>query len=435
MLGRKPVFPRIMFQLFLYFFVLIVIAVLQFSGTSEGPGFFRERRRAFNPLDFVIPEAADIYEFNTAISNWHRENHNIWSQQITQQINEDLVISYLAEAIMRGNYRPAISAIPAAFLNSNQRTYNSMVFLGQTEQAARILAASDQDSLNRISGLLSEENYSELLSEKDLLSFLYIRGHFDLLERVIEQINVIEPNAITISQLPGIFETYINLHSQNPAFDANSAENPFERLIERALELISVSLRMNSDRNRVLIITDDNSINTEFNLRLAKALLEWAEYENNEGWANLARSIILSVLWMENGTEDFIIDPLTRLDSAGINRVLGLDQYRPQAIGLGNFNNSWVWAFTLDNTINTAMQNNALTIRVNFPVGESHYMIIRGIRPFSIIQIYGMNYPSDPQFERYDSSGWRYFAADQTLLIKVRHRSETENIVILFPVS
>ena len=432
MLVRKPVFPRIVFQIILYFLVLVVIAVLQFSGTSDRPGFFTERRRPFNPQDFVIQQAASGHEYNAAVSRWHWENYNIWSQQISQQYNEDLVISFLAEALNRDVFRTAISALPAAFLNSNQRTFESSVFLGQTEQASRLLAANDRDRINRIIGLI-EDNPLELLKEKGIISFLYTRGNNDLLVRVVELISALELDEITIAQVPGIFEAYIDWQSRLQPLEANYQENPYSRLIERACDLISVSININSERSMVFIQNnpinnDDYSIDTEFNLYLAKALLDWAEYERNESWTNLARSLILSVLLQEN-MED---SPLSQLDPARINRLLELDQYIPQAVSLGNISNSWVWAWTLDNTINASMQNNMLSINVNFPQGESHYIIIRNIRPFSLIQIYGMNYPSDPQFERYDSSGWRYLAADQTLLIKMRHRSETENIRIFY---
>jgi hypothetical protein len=43
-----------------------------------------------------------------------------------------------------------------------------------------------------------------------------------------------------------------------------------------------------------------------------------------------------------------------------------------------------------------------------------------------------MDYRTDPQFERYDSSGWSYSSAEQTLLLKMKHREETEHIRIFY---
>jgi hypothetical protein len=59
-------------------------------------------------------------------------------------------------------------------------------------------------------------------------------------------------------------------------------------------------------------------------------------------------------------------------------------------------------------------------------------MIIRGIRSFVRLQLYDMNFRTDPQFERYDSSGWVYIPQEQTLLVKMRHRTTVENIRIIY---
>jgi len=62
----------------------------------------------------------------------------------------------------------------------------------------------------------------------------------------------------------------------------------------------------------------------------------------------------------------------------------------------------------------------------------SHFMIIRGVRPFIRIQLHGMDWRTDSQFERYDSSGWVYYPEEQTLIVKLKHRVTTENIRIIY---
>jgi hypothetical protein len=58
-------------------------------------------------------------------------------------------------------------------------------------------------------------------------------------------------------------------------------------------------------------------------------------------------------------------------------------------------------------------------------------MIIRGIRTVSRVQLYGMDYRTDTQFERYDSSGWSYSAQEQSLIVKMKHRSSDEVIRVI----
>ena len=62
----------------------------------------------------------------------------------------------------------------------------------------------------------------------------------------------------------------------------------------------------------------------------------------------------------------------------------------------------------------------------------THYAIIRGVRPFISIQIHGRDWRSDPQFERYESSGWVYYQQEQVLILKLRHFSATENMRIIY---
>jgi hypothetical protein len=78
------------------------------------------------------------------------------------------------------------------------------------------------------------------------------------------------------------------------------------------------------------------------------------------------------------------------------------------------------------------MTGDVLDIAVTFPVGETHYLIVRGIPPFTKVQLYGADYQTDPNFERSDSSGWSYSASERSLLLKVKHRDPVEHIRVFY---
>ncbi|MCL2130741.1 MAG: hypothetical protein FWH35_10375, partial [Treponema sp.] len=160
-----------------------------------------------------------------------------------------------------------------------------------------------------------------------------------------------------------------------------------------------------------------------FNLRLGKALLAYAEDVNDTVKAGIARSLILSSLSMA-GMEG---EP----SAARLYRILTpLDAY-PRAVSISDAPNN-VWAWTTAPEVNAVITTDVMDITVRFPAQETHYMIIRGIRPFARLQLYNMDFRSDPQFERYDSSGWAYYAQEQTLVLKMKHRTIDENIRIIF---
>ena len=55
-------------------------------------------------------------------------------------------------------------------------------------------------------------------------------------------------------------------------------------------------------------------------------------------------------------------------------------------------------------------------------------MIIHGVKPFTSIEIYGLAFRTDPRFEIYNSSGYVYDPAAETLLLKYRQRSAAETV-------
>ena len=69
---------------------------------------------------------------------------------------------------------------------------------------------------------------------------------------------------------------------------------------------------------------------------------------------------------------------------------------------------------------------------VEFPEGDTHYIIIKGVSPFNSIYIYDMAFRTDPRFESYNSSGYVYKKSTNTLLLKSRHKSEFEKIRLVY---
>jgi hypothetical protein len=220
-------------------------------------------------------------------------------------------------------------------------------------------------------------------------------------------------------------------------------ENPFARLADQACFIISESLRMNSEGDKVFAVYGSQG-DAEFNLRLGRALLEWANGANDTSWAGAARSLILSVLSLSDNSGTaragyFLNDEgemsenvqAPRLSTARLYRILNPGSYAPKALSIGAPVNS-LWTWTAAQAVSATQENNILDISVTFPAGEAHYMVLRGIRPFAKIQLYGMDFRTDPQFERYDSSGWVYIASEQTLLLKMKHRGTVEHVRIFY---
>jgi hypothetical protein len=94
-----------------------------------------------------------------------------------------------------------------------------------------------------------------------------------------------------------------------------------------------------------------------------------------------------------------------------------------------------IWAWTAASSVNIVRNDTMLDIFVRFPVGETHYVMFRNVPPFALLQIYGMNWRRAYDFESYyNSSGWYSFEQERILVIKLNHRSSTENVRIYFTI-
>jgi hypothetical protein len=406
-------------------------------------------KKAFTPDDFILPQAFTRMAYQDYVTRWLDRNFSLWNRIIAGQNDEDMVIAYGGDAVKRGNYKAAVAAVSPAFLTGSGRTYESSVYLGGMNQALRSLTNGEREKTGRLSRQFDEKS-PDFLRENHVFEFLAVRGFVNFIDNGVELIHSMDPANLTPELIPGVFEGCLDLKHYRPHGD-----NPFDRLIDQSCYIISEGARRFKEIRRLdtqesapsagdwVLVFQGAAADMEFNLRLGKALWMWAESSNRGEWAALGRSLVVSVLSLADGTGTTPVrlllsgdgriteDQGPRISSARLYRVLNAGEYYPRAAVIGSGVNG-IWAWTAASAVTAAQENNILDISVSFPAGETHYMLIRGIRPFTKLQLYNIDYRTDPQFERYDSSGWVYSAQDQVLLLKMKHRNTVEHIQIFY---
>jgi hypothetical protein len=311
------------------------------------------------------------------------------------------------------------------------------VYLGRLGDALRSLNTLDREKLSRLSRQINEKSL-DFLKEPHVFEYLAVRGHANFVEEGAGIIRSLDPAGLTLEHATGILEGFNDWKTYRP-----NADNPFERLIDQACFVISEAIRMAPEGDRVFVFQGQQG-EAEFNLRLGKALLGWAESSGDDSWAGAARSLILSVLSLGDGSGlvktgvllssegEITEDPApSKLTTARLYRILRPGEYGPKALPIAVPANT-IWTWTAARQVSASLQNDILDISVSFPAGETHYMIIRGLRPFSKIQLYNVDFRTDSQFERYDSSGWSYNAQEQALILKMKHRTTVEHVRIFY---
>ncbi|MDR1215442.1 MAG: hypothetical protein LBK25_02060 [Treponema sp.] len=406
--------------------------VVAFSGLPEMP--------TFDPNDFVIENGRGESNFNRAVDQWRDRVFSLWDGTIATANDERLVAAYESEAISRGTYGRATTA-PTTFLNGNARTFVTSTFFGRTDTALRSMTADQRDTVNRLSQQIRDKSF-DFFKEPHPIEWLAVRGYATNVDSAGEWILSIDPSAVIPDNIPGILEGYADWNMFHPERD-----NPFLKFSARVLSLISAGIRKSANGQQVFVF-NGGVADMEFNIRLGKALAVFAGIIGEADWANAGRSIILSALSLSDertGTipkellvSDISTDaPPTSTASSRVAAAVVYDILRPS----GNYPHAAqiasgsqpVWAWTAASIITATSTGASLDIFVSFPQDESHFMLIRGIRPgFRRLQLYNMDYRTASDFERWDSSGWSYSTSEQTLLVKMKHRSTAEHIRIFW---
>ncbi|MDR1428847.1 MAG: hypothetical protein LBI85_01030 [Spirochaetaceae bacterium] len=389
-------------------------------------------QKPFNVEDYILSDARDKQSYDAVFLRWRDQAFSLWSRTIGSSPSEKTVTAYLGESLYRGNYRNAVASIPASFLNGGQRSHYSSAYLGRLDLALRSIAASDREFLSRVSRLISERS-ADFLGESHLVYNLSVRGAESFINDGVELLKALDIETIRLEDLPGVFEGWADWRTLYAG-----RENPFDRLIGRSWLLLSEAIQKSLTGDMVLVVRN-NEADTEYNLRLGRALASYGEAAGRDDWASVGRSLLITVLNLSgdpgsapvkirfNPDGSLQNTAENRVDLASLYSIMDSGDYRPRALAAGS---PGIWTWTAASSISSRNTREALEIAVTFPAGETHYMIIRGVRPFAKIQLYNIDYRTDPQFERYDSSGWAYSASEQTLIIKMKHKTQVEYVRI-----
>jgi len=393
------------------------------------------------PADFVIPSVASAQAFSEKITAWTDRNFDLWGMNMPADVDEDRVIAFCAEAMSRGVYGSSVLVIPFAFGQSPSRTWESAVFqfdrrVGARRHAVETMASMEQDKVGIVGELLARRDYGSLFAKNRLIEFLAVRGHNALIDDFVSSAWNTDPSVVTLSTSAGILESYTDIGRWRAGVD-----NPFEPLAVRARQIVADGLRQNGDQ--VLVFSPDGQADVGLNLRLGMVLREWGEQAGNEDWAGLGRSLVFSVIslggqdgsvpaLLTSGANGILTGSSERIGSGSLFRTLDESEFLPRARTTGV---DGVWAWTAARSVNLVQTANFMDIFVDFPVGQAHYLILRGVRPFVQLQLHGQNTARNPSFEdNHNVSGWDYFADEQTLVVKIQHQTNVERVRVLFTV-
>jgi hypothetical protein len=334
--------------------------------------------------------------------------------------NEQATIAYIAAMVSYGRGNQAFSRIPASFSASGAHTYLSAPYFGSLTEANRSIAAENAAFASRLDAAILNRDV-DFFNTRGLGEYL-IRERRAVAVTAFLQLPAVSGFRPTTTQAAGIISVYSTLL---PVWPQQAAL--LEPVIAVCLETIVGSASLNGGRLTVSESENGQPLDLLQSVETGAALIGYGQAIRSPVYINAGQLIINSVC---SGHEaEFDLAALGEL----YRQLNKNNAFYPRYVLLADRPGGPVWAWTAAASVSyqlDAAQN--VTLTLDYPAGETHHLIVGGIPAFRDIEIYGISYRTDPRFETYNSSGFVYDGAAQTLLLKSRHRSQAESIRLLY---
>ena len=345
------------------------------------------------------------------------------SAQDAANITEQDAVSYIAVMAEKGRYAGALEATPAQVKNSQTRTFLSIPYFGSLVRLNELLQRQMQ-MLEKMIQDASENISFDVFSERYIADYMCIHPGSKYVNSLLTNVSQDELSSLTLQQAAGIINVYVRLNEKKS--ELSSLLLP---AAEKALFTIEKSCTL--DENSIMMSENGSFLSVIQAVQAGDALLGFGRAVSNQDYIAAGRLIIASYL---KDTSAFDIHTLAQLYPV-VNHA---NKYYPH-FEILSFNAGravWAWTCAENISLNTD-SDGTITIYVDFPVNNTHYITVSGISPFRSIYIYDVAFRTDPRFESYNSSGYVYLKESSSLLLKSRHRSRREEIRLIYkePVS
>ena len=337
-----------------------------------------------------------------------------------QTLSEKSVTAYVAERASQGLYAEAINYIPDSFKKGNKRTYLSAPYFNSLATMLPTLEMNNENIESMLKNSIASSSLSVFTLENfaDYLNILpedaKVRSIISLAKTILEDESAADQTKL--SHASGVLNTYIRLE----ALHSNLAEL-LRPAAQRCIPIIESHCILNN--SLLTLVEKDSAVSNYQALLTGNALIKWGEFNGATEYSEAGYAIINSILSANT------IDLLTMSD---VYPVLVSNEYYPNYKVISRSPAGTIWAWTCARSITYTPHDGMASISINFPKGETNYIILSGVQPFSEIEIYGLSFRSDPRFESYNSSGFVYNTSQKILLLKSRHKAETEIIRLTY---
>ncbi|MDE6246078.1 MAG: hypothetical protein K2M50_10550 [Treponemataceae bacterium] len=361
-------------------------------------------------------EFSTEHSYRQLLENLRQSIVTAFNQSVSESANisEQEVVSYVAVMAEMGKYGEAIDAVPQSFRRSSSRTYLSAPYFNDLVQLNESLKNQMKAYEDAINNGVNTDSY-DVFCVRNLADYMCINAHSQGVQTLLTKTGSADLSAVTVFQATGILSVYASLYEKNKNLASllQGALHYCVDKIEKSCTLTDKQITV-SEKDALLSVVSASQV--------GDAILRYGRITKNSDYESAGRLILNSYL---RNTSSFSLRTLCDV----YQYVVHTNTFYPHYEILETNNGKTVWAWTC--TSNIGYQDDkkgTIHISIDFPASQTHYVILNGIGQFKTIYIYDMAFRTDPRFETYNSSGYVYQAATETLLLKSRHRSKVERI-------
>ncbi len=119
----------------------------------------------------------------------------------------------------------------------------------------------------------------------------------------------------------------------------------------------------------------------------------------------------------------------SRLSPSRTYSFLAENSFYPRVVSLEKELGQNIRLWTSAQAVGAVQRADGFEITLDFAVGETHYLVMRGVDPFEAMQMYGQSWNGDWRFQTYNVGGWFYNRQERTVFMKIRHRDKIERLI------
>lgn len=379
------------------------------------------RTHSFTFEDTVAFDGASEATYRNNVENLKQNLINSFEQipSDSQTVAEQEAVSFVAAMAEKGRYNEALDSVPQNFKRNALRTF---------------LSAPYFDTLARVNEPLQAQlkNYGEMIARAaessglDIFNVRFIADYMCMhpgagsVKKLLAAASAAEISEKPLQQAIGILAVYNDLCDKNQEF-----ANILAPAAAKSVEKISSSCAV--DENFITISENGIFLSVVQAVQAGDAILRYGETVKDSSLVAGGRLIVSSYL---KESSSFDLKTLGELYPIVVH-----DNYFYPHFEILAFNNGRaVWAWTCAKNISYESDNQgSIVLNVDFPLSYTHYAIITGIERFQTIYIYDLAFRTDARFETYNSSGYVYQNDSNSLLLKSRHKSQIEQIRLVYP--